>query len=50
MDVEGLHRARRLLDPFLQEECTLHRGGSPACAECDYAEGEICCGKTRSPE
>jgi len=50
VDVEGLHRALKLLDPFLKEErCTLPRDGSPACAECDYAEGEICCGKTRSP-
>jgi hydroxymethylglutaryl-CoA lyase len=51
VDVEGLHRARKLLDPYLLEErCTLPRDGSPACASCEFAKGEHCCGKNQDPE
>jgi hydroxymethylglutaryl-CoA lyase len=45
VDLEGLRQARRLLDPFLLEDRrTLPKDGSPACASCEHADGEVCCG------
>ncbi len=44
IDVNGLSRARQLLDPYLDDK---HRSfpddGSPACEACEFAKGEVCC-------
>ncbi len=46
VDLEGLARARHLLDPFLVDERrTLPKDGSPACAACEFSDGERCCGR-----
>jgi hydroxymethylglutaryl-CoA lyase len=46
VDLEGLKRARRLLDPFLVDERrSLPKDGSPACAACEVSHGERCCGR-----
>jgi hydroxymethylglutaryl-CoA lyase len=46
VDLEGLARARHLLDPFLVDERrTLPKDGSPACAACEFSDGEQCCGR-----
>ena len=46
VDLQGLAQARRLLDPFLQEDRrTLPKDGSPACAACEHSGGEVCCGR-----
>jgi hydroxymethylglutaryl-CoA lyase len=46
IDLQGLRQARHLLDPFLVDERrTLPKDGSPACADCEYYAGEICCGQ-----
>jgi hydroxymethylglutaryl-CoA lyase len=45
VDLPGLERARQLLDSFLVDERrALPKNGSPACADCDYHAGELCCG------
>jgi hydroxymethylglutaryl-CoA lyase len=49
IDLEQLNRAYRVLDPYLVDERRkLPRDGSPACAACEFASGEICCGKYTS--
>jgi hydroxymethylglutaryl-CoA lyase len=49
VDLEGLTRARRLLDPFLVDERrSLPKDGSPACAACELSDGERCCGRDHS--
>jgi hydroxymethylglutaryl-CoA lyase len=46
IDLEQLNRASRVLDPYLVDDRRiLPRDGSPACAACEFATGEICCGK-----
>lgn len=46
VDLQALRRARHLLDPFLiDERRPLPKDGSPACADCEYYAGEICCGR-----
>jgi hydroxymethylglutaryl-CoA lyase len=46
VDLERLRQARRLLDPFLADDRrSLPRDGSPACAACEFATGEVCCGR-----
>ena len=45
VDLQGLRRARHLLDPFLRDERrALPKDGSPACLDCEYYAGEVCCG------
>jgi len=45
VDLRGLKRARQLLDPFLVDERrALPKNGSPACVDCEYHAGEVCCG------
>ena len=44
VDLQKLLRARRLLDPFLIEDRrSLPKDGSPACAACQFSQGEVCC-------
>jgi len=51
VDVEALRRARGLLGPYLAGgRRTLPRDGSPACASCEHAGGEVCCGRNRDVE
>lgn len=46
VDLEQLANARRLLDPFLSEERrALPRGGSLACATCEFSHQDVCCGQ-----
>lgn len=46
VDVQGLRRARRLLDPYLiGERRSLPKDGSPACLACEHSQGGECCGK-----
>ena len=46
IDLQGLRQARHLLDPFLVDERrSLPKNGSPACADCEFFAGEICCGR-----
>ena len=45
VDLPGLSRARQLLDLFLVDERrALPKNGSPACMDCEYHAGEVCCG------
>jgi hydroxymethylglutaryl-CoA lyase len=45
VDLQGLSRARQLLDSFLVDERrALPKNGSPACVDCEYHAGEVCCG------
>ena len=45
VDLQGLEKARHLLDPFLVDERrALPKNGSPACMDCEYFAGEVCCG------
>jgi hydroxymethylglutaryl-CoA lyase len=45
VNLRGLERARHLLDPFLVDERrALPKDGSPACLDCEYHSGEVCCG------
>ena len=44
VDLEGLSRARSLLDPFFADERRpLPKDGSPACAACEFSDGKRCC-------
>jgi len=44
VNLQKLAQARRLLDPFLDEDRrSLPENGSPACAACQFSEGEVCC-------
>ena len=44
VDLQKLSQARRLLDPFLiDNRRSLPKGGSPACASCQFSSGEVCC-------
>lgn len=46
VDLEQLAQARRLLDPFLSEDRRrLPRGGSLACATCEFSQEDVCCGR-----
>lgn len=41
-----LAQARRLLDPFLTEERrSVPKGGTAACAVCEFYNGDTCCGR-----
>jgi hydroxymethylglutaryl-CoA lyase len=43
---ERLALARRVLDPFLTEERrSVPKGGTAACAACEFYNGETCCGR-----
>jgi len=43
-DLQGLNRARRLLDPYLMDERrSLPRDGSPTCLVCEHSRNEECC-------
>jgi hydroxymethylglutaryl-CoA lyase len=45
VDLQGLEQARHLLDPFIVDERrALPKDGSPACMDCEYYAGEVCCG------
>ena len=44
VDLQKLSQALRLLDPFLiDNRRSLPKGGSPACAACQFSSGEVCC-------
>jgi hydroxymethylglutaryl-CoA lyase len=44
VDLQKLSQARRLLDPFLiDNRRSLPKGGSPACAACQFSSSEVCC-------
>ena len=44
VDIDKLGQVRQIVDPFFKEERrTLPPDGSPACAGCEYATGEVCC-------
>ena len=46
IDLKKLHRARRLLEPFLMgERRTLPDSGSSACATCEFFKKNVCCGR-----
>ncbi len=46
VDLRGLTLARHMLDSLLTEDRrTLPRDGSPACAACEQADGDVCCGR-----
>jgi len=48
IDVDGLSRARQLLDPYLDDNRrSFPEDGSPACEACEYAKGELCCHRTQ---
>lgn len=44
VDLQKLSKARRLLDPFLDDRRrSLPKNGSPECAACQFSTAEICC-------
>ena len=48
VDLEKLHHARRLLDPFLLEKRRiLPEDGSNACETCEFFKNNVCCGRKR---
>ncbi len=48
VDVDGVSQARHLLSPFLVDDRrSFPEDGSPACAACEHAVGEKCCGRKR---
>jgi len=51
IDLQQLNRASRVLDSYLVDgRRTLPLDGSPACAACEFATGEVCCRKYTSSE
>jgi len=51
IDLQQLNRASRVLDSYLVDDRrTLPLDGSPACAACEFATGEVCCRKYTSSE
>lgn len=49
VDVDGISRARQLLDPYLKDQHrSMPEDGSPACEACEYVKGAVCCRREAS--